>query len=150
MRACLTLLLCTAALGCGSSTSNPDSAAPSPDFALPTGGSVDLAGPVDMAKKMGSDGGMLETLTVNNTLAWCTVTVTIGNGTPTTFTDATRNFMVAAGATVNLQADPLPNFIAVKWTGVTTMSGDKATYVMTSAATQMVTACCAHTNGTGC
>lgn len=146
MRACLMLLVCAGALGCGSSVSTPDIAPPTPaDFAMP------VSGPVDMAKmKMGSDGGMLDTLTVNNTLSWCTVTVTIGSGTPTSFTDAARNFMAAAGTTINLQADPVPGFIAVKWTGVTTMSGDKATYVMTAAPTQMVTACCPHTNGTGC
>jgi hypothetical protein len=137
------ILVCAGALGCNSSSSSPDGQTPVQDLANMMGGTVDMT-------KKAADGGMLEVLTVNNTLKWCTVTVTIGNGTPTTFTDASRNFSAAAGTTINLQADPLPTFIAVKWTGVTTMSGDKATYVMTSMATQMVTACCAHSNGTGC
>jgi hypothetical protein len=105
-------------------------------------------GKMDMAKA--SDGGALETLTVNNTLSWCKVGVTVGSGTPMTFTSASMSFMAGAGTTVNLQADPLPGFIAVKWTGVSTMNGNKATYVMTGAATQSVTACCPHTDGTGC
>jgi hypothetical protein len=144
MRASLMMLLCAGVLGCGDTSGNTDMMAIQQDLSMPTGGSK------DMAMKVDSGGGGLETLTVNNTLSWCTVIVTIGNGTPTTFTDASKMFMAAAGTTVNLQADPLPGFIAVKWTGVSTMNGDKATYVVTGSATQSVTACCPHTNGTGC
>ncbi len=90
------------------------------------------------------------TLTVNNTLSWGTVTVTVGSGAPVTFTDATKTFMAASGTTVTLKADPLATFKPVKWTGVTTMSGDMATYMVTSAAAQSVTACCALMDGTGC
>jgi hypothetical protein len=124
MRASSMLLLCAGLLGCGDVTTLPD-----------TGVVADMA--------MGQDSApSLATLTVNNTVSWCTVTVTIGSGTPTMFTDASQMFMAASGTTINLQADPKPGFFAVKWSGVTTMSGDKATYVMTGAAGQSVTACC--------
>jgi len=89
-------------------------------------------------------------LTVNNTIAWCTVTVTI-SGTPTTFGTTFQNFNVPAGTTVTLHAVPKPTFFPVIWSGVTTMSGADATYIMTSAATQSVTACCPlDSSGTGC
>ena len=89
-------------------------------------------------------------LTVNNTLAWCTVTVNTGSGTPTTFSSASHVFQVASGTTVMLHAVPNPTFKPVVWTGVTTMNGADATYVMTGAATQMVTACCPLSDGSGC
>lgn len=95
---------------------------------------------------MGGGGPML---TVNNTLSWCTVTVTI-NGMPTSFGGASMGFPAAAGTTVMLQADPKPTFKPVVWTGVTTMNGDMATYTMTAAAQQTVTACCPLSDGTGC
>jgi hypothetical protein len=134
MRASLMLLLCAGALGCGDTTSGGDMAVVMQDLAMK----------IDSATAQ-------PTLTVNNTLSWCTVTVTIGSGSPTMFTDASRTFMAASGTTVNLQADPLPGFFAVKWTGTTTMNGDKATYVMSSSATQAVTACCpTSAAGSGC
>jgi hypothetical protein len=49
-----------------------------------------------------------------------------------------------------LNAVPNPSFLPVKWTGVTTMNGANATYVMTSAAMQSLTACCPLSNGSGC
>jgi hypothetical protein len=104
----------------------------------------------DLSMSASGDMVMTPSLTVDNTLSWCTVTVTIGSGTPATFTSSTMSFKAAAGTVVNLKADPLATFMPVKWTGVTTMSGDMATYTMTSAATQTVTACCAEMNGTGC
>ena len=91
-----------------------------------------------------------QTLTVDNTLSWCSVTVTVGNASPVTFTNASHAFQAAAGTTVNLTATPLPSFLPVKWTGTTTMNGSSATYVMTSAASQTVTACCPESNGSGC
>jgi hypothetical protein len=132
MRASLLLLLCTSAFGCGDVTTTPDMPAAMQDLSM--------AVTMDMAKA--SEGGALETLTVNNTLSWCTVIVTVGNGTPATFTSASMSFMAGAGTMVSLQADPRPGFFPVKWTGVSTMTGNKATYVMTGAATQAVTACC--------
>jgi hypothetical protein len=111
--------------------------------------SVDMAVNMDLSHVAVGDAGGAS-LVVNNTLDWCTVTVTVGSGTPTTFTSASMTFNAAAGTTVTIKADPLATFMPVKWTGVTTMSGDTATYVMTSAASQSVTACCAESNGTGC
>ena len=90
------------------------------------------------------------TLTVNNTLSWCTVTVTIPNQTAVTFSNNNHAFMAPSGTTVMLHAVPNPTFQPVKWTGVTTMNGADATYVMTAAGMQMVTACCPLSNGTGC
>jgi hypothetical protein len=90
------------------------------------------------------------TLTVNNTLRWCTVTVTVGAAAPVMFATESKDFQAAAGTVVMLSATPNPGFTQVKWTGVTTMSGASATYLMTSGATQMITACCPFTNGTGC
>src|SRR5260370_41984907 len=133
MRASLMLLLCAGALGCGDTTGTVD-------MQMVQDLSGNNGGQIDVAKNDGGGGGGLETLTVNNTLMWCTVTVTIGNGTPSMFTSASKTFMASAGTTVNLQADPLPGFFAVKWTGVTTMNGDKATYVLSNSATQSVTA----------
>lgn len=136
MRASL-LLVCAAVLGCGDTTSTPDMPAAVQDMAT-------------TPSKGDGGGGGQASLTVNNTLSWCTVIVTI-NGTPTTFTDATKSFTAAAGTTVSLQADPLPGFFAVKWTGVATMTGNKATYVMSGAASQSVTACCpTSAAGAGC
>jgi hypothetical protein len=103
----------------------------------------------DLAMSANGDMSMTPTLTVNNTFSWCTVTVTVGSGTPATFTAASMSFKAAAGTVVTLKADPLATFMPVKWTGVTS-STDTATYTMTSAATQMVTACCAESNGMGC
>lgn len=97
------------------------------------------------------DSASQPTLTINNTSGWCTVTVTVGNGAPNMFSTATPDIVMApAGTTVTLNATPHAGFTTVKWTGVTTMSGADATYVMTSGATQTVTACCPFTNGTGC
>jgi hypothetical protein len=98
----------------------------------------------------GNMAGGTPTLTVNNTSSWCNLTVTI-NGMATTFGNiSSLGFPAAAGTTVMLQADPKPSFLTVKWTGVTTMNGDRATYDMTNAASQTVTACCALGDGTGC
>ena len=96
------------------------------------------------------DLAMLPTLTVNNPVAWCTVTVTIG-GTMTTFGTTVDTFSVAPGTTVTLHAVPKPTFFPVLWSGVTTSSGADATYLTTSAASQTVTACCPlNSSGLGC
>lgn len=92
----------------------------------------------------------LPKLTVNNTLSWCDVTVTVGTATAVMFANATHDFNGAASTSITLHATPHPTFLAVVWTGVTTMNGADATYVMTAAATQTVTACCPLSNGTGC
>jgi hypothetical protein len=89
-------------------------------------------------------------LTVNNTLGWCTVTVTVGNDAPVMFSSATHTFTGMSGTMVQLHAVPNPGFIQVKWTGVTTMNGADATYTMTGAGTQSVTACCPFPDGSGC
>lgn len=94
--------------------------------------------------------GSLPTLTVNNTLSWCDVTVTVGSAAAVTFANASHAFSAAAATSVTLHATPHPTFLAVVWTGATTMTGADATYTMTSAATQTVTACCPLSNGTGC
>jgi hypothetical protein len=112
----------------------------SSDMAKAKGKTGDMASPADMAKQDAS-GPQLYTLTVNNTSFWCDVTVTI-NGTPTEFTDLSKMFMAAASTTVMLKAVPNGSFKPVKWTGVTTMSGNTATYVMTTAANQSIIACC--------
>jgi hypothetical protein len=157
------------ALGCGTSSSPPDMLASvsASDMAMPSGQPPQhdmgpLAGPPhDMAPHAGPphdmakarppadmtllDGGTvptLYTLTVYNTVHWCDVTVTI-NGHATEFsTQDSMTFMATATTTVMLKATPNPGYFAVKWTGVSTMSGSMATYVMTSAANQSVTACC--------
>jgi hypothetical protein len=92
----------------------------------------------------------LPNLTVNNTLAWCDVTVTVGSAAPVTFGTASKSFPAAASTTVTLHATPHPTFLPVVWTGVTTMNGADATYVMTATATQSVTACCPLSDGSGC
>ena len=154
------------ALGCTSSSSTPDMpAAPSQDLAMMTTHAADMAmmmGPADMAKGKSPSTDMavqdmakvtptLYTLTVNNTLAWCDVIVTI-NGHATEFkTQGSMTFMAADTTTVMLSATPNPGFFAVKWTGVSTMSGSMATYVMTTGANQSVTACCpTDSMGGGC
>jgi hypothetical protein len=89
-------------------------------------------------------------LTVNNTIAWCTVTVTIG-GVATSFGTDFQTFNVPSGTTVTLHAVPKPTFFPVIWTGVSTQSGSNATYIMTSAPSQSVTACCPeNSSGLGC
>jgi hypothetical protein len=106
----------------------------------------------DMATGSG-DMSSLPTLTVNNTLSWCTVTVTVGTGSPVSFTDPTKTFIAPSGTLILLKAEPLATFKPVKWTGVTTTNadmGDLASYTMTSAAAQSLTACCALSTGTGC
>jgi hypothetical protein len=92
----------------------------------------------------------LPKLTVDNTLSWCDVTVTVGTSAPITFSNASDNFSAAASTTVALHATPHPTFLPVVWTGVTTMNGADATYVMTATPAQSVTACCPLSNGTGC
>jgi hypothetical protein len=115
----------------------------------PNNSQPDLSALADLATSNG-DMVMLPTLTVDNTLAWCTVTVTLPGQTAVTFSGASMSFMAASGATVMLHAVPNPTFMPVKWTGTTTMAGADATYVMTGAAAQSVTACCALSTGTGC
>jgi hypothetical protein len=107
---------------------------PTPDLAT----SVDLAA---AAQPM---------LTVDNTFSWCDVTVTVGNGAPMTFSNASQTYSAPAGTTISLSATPHPGFIQVKWTNTTTMNGSMATYVMTNAPNQTVTACCPFSDGTGC
>jgi hypothetical protein len=131
------LALCFTSLFALASCDTTTTSSPSPD--LSTAVVHDLSG-----------SGSTPTLTVNNTDGWCTVTVTVGSGTPMMFSTATDTVMAAAGTTITLSATPNPGFTTVKWTGVTTMSGPNATYVMTSAAAQSITACCPFTNGTGC
>jgi hypothetical protein len=151
------LSLLVLAAGCGSSTSMPDMAAGASDMAMKMGaGDMAMqAGSGDMAMQAGSGdmamSGTLYPLTVNNTYAWCDVIVTI-NGKATEFSmTGSMSFMAAAGTTVMLSATPNPTYFAVKWTGVTTMSGSMATYVMTTAANQSVTACCpTSAAGAGC
>jgi hypothetical protein len=125
-----TIALIALFAGCGDSTpsNNPDLSQNTADLAM----------------------AATPSLTVNNTLAWCTVTVNTGSGTPTTFSSANHVFQVASGTTVMLHAVPNPTFKPVVWTGVTTMTGADATYVVTGAATQMVTACCPLADGSGC
>jgi hypothetical protein len=90
-------------------------------------------------------------LTVDNTLDWCTVTVMVGNATPVMFSGPSMAFSAPAGTTITLSATPNPNFYPVVWTGVTTMNGANATYLMTSATTQSLTACCpTSSTGAGC
>jgi hypothetical protein len=143
MRAYVLVLLSAGLCGCGDTSSGMDMAA-----------NIDMAQgatAIDMAK--GSDGGGGgPSLVVNNTLDWCQVTVTIGSGAPATFTSASMSFSAPAGTTINLNAIPVPgsNFKPVKWTGVTTMNGAMATYTMTGAASQSITACCALADGSGC
>jgi hypothetical protein len=128
---------------CDSSSSNEtmDLSMTTKDMSMPTG---------DLSTPPSGDMTAEPTLTVNNTLDWCTVTVTIGAGAPTMFSGASQQFMAAAGTTVTLHAVPNPGFKPVKWTGTTTMNGADATYVMTSADMQSVTACCALSDGSGC
>jgi|SRR6516165_919271 hypothetical protein len=117
-------------MGCGSST--------------PTNPIPDMTTAGDMT------GSSQPTLTVKNTLGWCKVSVTVGTATPVVFDGASQAFNAASGTTVKLHADPHAGFIQVKWTGVTTMNAADATYTMTSAAAQMVTACCPFPDGSGC
>ncbi len=118
-----------AAASCGSSsTSDVDAGGSTPDVAL----------------------GAQPVLTVDNTLSWCTVVVTVGTSAPVTFSGASMTFDVTAGTTVNLSATPNPSFMPVQWTGTTTESGATATYVVGTAASQSVTACCALSDGSGC
>jgi hypothetical protein len=136
------------------------------DLSMTVAGAADLATPLDMPESTTDDMSMkamadlaalpdlrqvLYPLTVNNTLAWCDVTVTI-NGHATEFkTQSSMTFMAADTTTVMLSAVPNPGFFAVKWTGVTTMSGSSATYKMTTGNGQSVTACCPTTSGgSGC
>ena len=129
----------TATTGAGSTTSSKSSSG--------TAGSTTTTTTTTTTTSTGGGGPVL---TVNNTSQWCTVKVTVGNGAPVTFTATTMDFNAASGTTVTLNAVPIPPFLAAKWTGVTTMNGPDATYVMTGAATQSVTACCPLPNGTGC
>jgi hypothetical protein len=89
-------------------------------------------------------------LTVNNTISWCTVTVTVPPAAAVMFGSSSMTFSAASGTTITLHAEPKPGFMPVKWTGTTTMTGADATYVMTNASSQTVTACCATSTGTGC
>ncbi|HEY2743378.1 MAG TPA: hypothetical protein VGL86_02090 [Polyangia bacterium] len=146
MRIGLVALVCVGVFGCGNSSESSDMAAPI-DLAAHVADLAMTTTPPDLVQ-LGDGGG--PTLVVFNTINWCTVTVTIGSGAPTTFTDAMKSFMAADGTTITLQADPIPTFKPVKWTGVTTMNGDMATYIMTGAAMQSLTACCAEPNGSGC
>lgn len=148
-------LLCAGLAGCGDSTTTDGAttmdmakAMAQPDLTM-NANQPDLA-MMSTADLAGLDLTTTPMLTVNNTISWCTVIVTI-NGTPTTFGTSSMTFTAAANSTVMLQADPKPNFFPVKWTGVTSMNGDMATYTMTNAASQMVTACCPlDANGGGC
>jgi hypothetical protein len=145
MRLAFVALLGLVAIGCGNSSETNDMMA-AMDLAVHVPADLSVK-PADMVQI--GDGGAQPLLVVNNTIAWCTVIVTI-NGVPTTFSSGSMSFMAPAGTTVGLQADPNPTFMPVKWTGVTTMNGDMATYLMTSTPTQSITACCAESNGSGC
>ena len=139
----LALLVSLFAVGCTdtTSTAQPDlTSAPIADLAS---SGQDLAAAPDLAPSG-------PTLTVNNTFGWCTVTVTVGSAAPVMFATASKAFSAASGTTVTLSATPNPTFKPVVWTGTTTMSGTSATYLMTGAATQTVTACCPTMAGTGC
>lgn len=113
------------------------------DLAMAAMPDLSKAGNVDM-QSAGPE------LTVNNTISWCTVSVTVPPAALVMFGSASMTFNAPAGTTITLHADAKPGFKDVKWTGVTTMNGKDATYVMTSAATQSVTACCALSDGSGC
>ncbi len=102
------------------------------------------------AGDMGSGDGGLSLLTVNDTLSTCTVTVTVGSAAPSTFDSASRMFMATAGTKVALHAVPMPKFLQVVWSNVTSKNGADATYVMDGSPEQNVTACCPETNGGGC
>ena len=121
-----TLMMAFILIGCGDTTTQPPQ--PTPDMAMAT----------------------LPNQTVNNTLAWCTVTVTVPGSQPVMFSSSSHVFDVASGTTVMLHAVPNPSFKPVKWTGVTTMNGADATYDLTAAAMQTVTACCPLSDGSGC
>ncbi len=94
-------------------------------------------------------------LTINNFDAWCDVTAKVGTTTVATLSGSTQSAGISPpqppGATITLTATPHSGFTTARWQGTTTsdMSGN-ATYVMTSAAGQMVTVCCPFSNGTGC
>jgi hypothetical protein len=150
MRLGLAALLCCGAISCSDSSNGGDMA--EMDLAAHV---ADLAVPPTPADMVhlgggGGDGGNEPTLLVLNTIEWCTVIVTVGNGTPTTFMSGSDTFTAPAGTIISLQADPIAMFKPVKWTGVTTMNGDMATYVMTTDLMQSVTACCAEPDGSGC
>jgi hypothetical protein len=94
-------------------------------------------------------------LTINNFDAWCDVTAKVGGVTVASLTGSTQSAAIspdqAAGATVALTASPHGGFTTARWQGATTSdTSGNATYVMTSASGQAVTACCPFTNGTGC
>jgi hypothetical protein len=137
----LALLASLFALGCGGGGGST----PAPDLSV----APDLASNHDLAGNADLTPG-LPTLTVDNTSAWCDVTVTVGNDAPVLFATTSKAFTAAAGTAVTLKATPHPGFIQVVWTGTKTMNGDSATYTMSADAVQTVTACCPFANGTGC
>ena len=114
------------------------------DFTMPST-------PADLTMNNEDLGPTEPVLTVINTQDWCTVTVSVGGATPVMFSGASMAFPAASGTTITLSATPNPMFYPVIWTGTTTMSGANATYLMTSAASQSLTACCPTTSsGGGC
>ncbi len=155
----LLTLLCAGLAGCGDSTTTDGAVVhdmkmpmPQPDLTMMQAQpDLVMMATADMTGELPPDmtGAANPMLTVNNTLSWCNVTVTIG-GNPTTFGTGSMVFTPSANTTVMLKADPKPTFLQVKWTGVTTMNGDMATYDVTAAPSQMVTACCPLGDGSGC
>ena len=92
-------------------------------------------------------------LTINNYLAWCDVTAKVNGTLVASFGTSSAQISEPVGTTVALTATPHPGFTTARWQGTTTATGDAngdATYVMGSAASQTITACCPFTNGTGC
>jgi hypothetical protein len=95
-------------------------------------------------------------LTIDNYRSWCDVTAKAGSTTVASFNGASAAIspQQASGTTISLTATPISTaFTTAKWQGTTTASGDAngdATYLMTTGASQTITACCPFSDGSGC
>ncbi len=90
-------------------------------------------------------------LTIYNTGARCTVTIgASGVGSSVLTSDDEVLLPLPVGTVVGLSALPNSGAGAVQWSGATTTDGASASYILTDAVGQSVTACCPMAGGGGC
>jgi len=154
MRYALMILLL---LGCGDDTQPGPADSGAADAPGGTDGPHADAPTVDAPSSIdgpeGGDGGAtMHTLTLNNTLSWCTVSVNGG----TSSTAASRTFMFPAGTVVNLHGDTADSTVFVWgfWTGTdgdTTANHDhNMSTTVTMSSDKTVVACCPDIGQTTC
>ena len=140
--------------GCGTAASASDAGSDAPvavtDAGVDTGTPADTGTPVDTGAPVDTgtpDSSALVKLTVQNYLAWCSVSVQGGAAT----TDAVQTLNVSAGTVVNLSGDKASGtFVWGYWVGTAGDTGTahdtKKVTTVTVTKDTIVQACCPFAN----